>query len=1341
MPSNKNTTNKTNRKQVNTSTLTLVEKDDLLDELAKKLKSSIEEVFAEATDLAKDEISGFLKEKIETDVPSKNPSTKKTNPQPTRETIPNPNPSRSFVPPDPEPPVEPKEPRQQKEPKDKSKLTFEQMLRVQVATKELHEKVVAEQRKADKEKRSKYLKENTYSSAGKRHGAQIDEMASEIHKYNKKDLEEAHKKVSDIRESVKVTTLGKEQGVLTDATVKLQEAIQQEIKKRSTTMGKIGAFMDKQNIDAVSIISSLAGHSPIVGLATKYFLDKFRENRDAQAKEKAKKYQVGNLHEKLPRSDEPQIDNDDDVKLDYESASKHVLKHKDEHVRHLVLKDMLKKKQIDEDLHRRLHTEAVSPEYKEPTVVPGQPQPQSASVAAPEMVQPHPQGIPMPPAGTHVAEQQPPVHPTSPTPEPAQRPTQPVATAPKQILRDHLGNAVPDWEGYLKKTTKKKQRDDEAAAWLDMMGKHGKEKMQAEWEKKKKQPVKDWEKDEEIFGPPNSKPTALAHMERREAERVKNKYNSPVKAMMVDAPKPQKSTADPVSETVTHLEKQETERLGNLAQMEKLEAERLKNSTNSPVQPMKNPHIVPKQEKADTFHAMAQAAAPERITKVQLDKNPETELHPDMGPGNSPVLESILSLLKLMEATEKDQDKKLGTLADDKKGPFSKLEKLGDDQLKELQQINKQLATQIDQAELSANAKRRETPDAGGIGGLGEGLLGAEGSKEGKSGGEKPEGLIHSIIKHYIERRIFKSVIGKVLGNKMVQGVLEKGASKFPILKKIPVIKNLFKGAAGEGAAAAGEGAASSIGKTINMEKGADGTFTKAAGEGEGAAAGAGAGAEGATGAAGGASKVASESGGVWNKLLSKVGLGKGAGEGAAEGAGGGAAAGAAGEGVGGLAEGAAAGAEGGLAEQIPVIGKAIVLGLDGWQAYKNIKAGDYRSAAGDAGDAVGTIGGGIAGGVATGAAIGAIGGLGAFDWATIPIGMAIGGIVAYIGGKIGKKTTEAAYDALSPDAKKKADEIAENTKKNLKEEEKKRKHVVATSEAVKTQAASQISTSPTPVHRHAGGGKGAMKPVTIPSSTSPSPVPKAMLTQNPWNQDTSDLDTGHHDIPKGAMGTGGIPKDAFGPGIDTPESTTPTPVSKPESKGGIFGTGIGSGLMSAASSAIGSVGSALSFAGSAGSAIGGFFGVGGGDKGEARSGKPDDSLGGSKSEYARLGSMSAKGESGGDAGITNFDRDGGKYATQKDPGGRSYGLYQITSGNENMRNGIKMKDSTMVSYLQFLEKNHPEIAKQLNAAGGLEGANKGDSAFVKTWKELAKSNPNFVDSQHEFIGKKHMNH
>lgn len=118
-------------------------------------------------------------------------------------------------------------------------------------------------------------------------------------------------------------------------------------------------------------------------------------------------------------------------------------------------------------------------------------------------------------------------------------------------------------------------------------------------------------------------------------------------------------------------------------------------------------------------------------------------------------------------------------------------------------------------------------------------------------------------------------------------------------------------------------------------------------------------------------------------------------------------------------------------------------------------------------------------------------------------------------------------------------------------------------------------------------------------------------------------------------------------------------------------------------------------------------------------------------SEYARIGSMSAKGESGGNAGaINSLD-----YATNQDKGGRSYGLYQITSGNEHMKGGIPMEKATMTPFLKFLSKAEPDMAKQLEEAGGAKGAMSSDPKFIATWKNLAKD-PKFADAQHEFIGK-----
>lgn len=76
--------------------------------------------------------------------------------------------------------------------------------------------------------------------------------------------------------------------------------------------------------------------------------------------------------------------------------------------------------------------------------------------------------------------------------------------------------------------------------------------------------------------------------------------------------------------------------------------------------------------------------------------------------------------------------------------------------------------------------------------------------------------------------------------------------------------------------------------------------------------------------------------------------------------------------------------------------------------------------------------------------------------------------------------------------------------------------------------------------------------------------------------------------------------------------------------------------------------------------------------------------------------------------------------------GGYSYGSYQIASNTGTMNN-----------YMKYLKENNPEYYSELQAAGGVNAASRGDPRFQEKWKELAQD-PGFAKSQHDFIQATH---
>lgn len=104
-----------------------------------------------------------------------------------------------------------------------------------------------------------------------------------------------------------------------------------------------------------------------------------------------------------------------------------------------------------------------------------------------------------------------------------------------------------------------------------------------------------------------------------------------------------------------------------------------------------------------------------------------------------------------------------------------------------------------------------------------------------------------------------------------------------------------------------------------------------------------------------------------------------------------------------------------------------------------------------------------------------------------------------------------------------------------------------------------------------------------------------------------------------------------------------------------------------------------------------------------------------SSSAAPSLGALSRKYESGRN-GVGTIGR------TPGDPGGASYGIYQIAT-----------KTGTMKGFLSFLSQAYPDLFRALSAH------TPGSSGFDGAWKELARRDPDrFERAQHAFIEASH---
>jgi hypothetical protein len=113
-------------------------------------------------------------------------------------------------------------------------------------------------------------------------------------------------------------------------------------------------------------------------------------------------------------------------------------------------------------------------------------------------------------------------------------------------------------------------------------------------------------------------------------------------------------------------------------------------------------------------------------------------------------------------------------------------------------------------------------------------------------------------------------------------------------------------------------------------------------------------------------------------------------------------------------------------------------------------------------------------------------------------------------------------------------------------------------------------------------------------------------------------------------------------------------------------------------------------------------------------------------SGHSGLGELSRAWESG-DRGSDAWNPD--------DPGGGSYGIWQISAGSW----GDDSSTGTMRAFMSYIRAKSPEIYKELKDVGGAQGARNRNPAFLAAWRKIAAEQPEYFENlQFEFIRDTH---
>lgn len=824
MANNNNNTSKLN--QVDVSGLDLIDKKGLLDELTKRLKDEIRDSVLAAVEEAKSEIADIVGKSVPT---ATQDSTATTNNQPATPSTPSTSPENNKA-------KQSKVPRKSNNnSKDKE---FDDLVKIQATTRATIDKLLEIQKKKDKITRNEVLKQSVYSQKGKSYAEDVDEMASEFHKYDNKELESAKKRLSDVQENVRFSTVGKEQDLLTKAAANLQKAFDEESKKRSTLLGKLSHAVDKTNVDAASIIVGLT-ESPMLGLIAKLAGDAIRKQKEKRQKKKAESLKVGDIKTALPRPNEPENPENKDVKFEDETLKKH-LAGKDPDVVHSTLENLSKNGNISPEQHQNLKVELLPPNFEaawEKNGIPplpeqqqhsqqdnnqdsknnrpnsgGRSQQQSSSgnqFIDNEFINNKFVNNTVTTDNNHQPEQQ----------HQQQEPEESTVQSPEQqhksaeikniddykdrrpekveesslLLSPNLGTPIRDWEKYKKEVPKKEREDNSGRAFARLVDQNQLEIKEKEWAELQKKP-KPADHDDELFGEWPVMPSGLEMLRKN-----KQQFDNPSKR-----------------------EKPEgwSDELGDWDEWQD------KKRAPTGIKQIPFMQRTPEKRQAPVIEM------PKRPEKVTSESREESQTNSSISPERNSA--SFTSILSGMRVSNEEENKKLSILTSkDEANPFIKLEKLGQEQLDELKKIGKLLDDQLDQSKLNSNASQRETKiGSGSEESSGIGLLGKHSGKGNTNNNNEKGGGVTNIL---------KDVLLDVLGIKTGLGAIKSGfgtiknigsgiksgfrtvKSGFGTIKNIgSKIKGVFsKGSKGVEAVEEGVEGASKVAGTLN--KGVEG--------------------------------------------------------------------------------------------------------------------------------------------------------------------------------------------------------------------------------------------------------------------------------------------------------------------------------------------------------------------------------------------------------------------------------------------------------------------------------------------------------------------------------------
>lgn len=330
------------KKQVDVSSLTLVDREQLINDLTKALTANIREAFTQA---AQDAVNQIRQETPQAEARTEPPS-QASNTSPIRET----SSQRSYTAPP-------------KRDRSKQAMTSDEAIAFERSVEKAVDAILKAQQTIEKQAAGQSRGGQTLE--GKRIAKNIDNLLEDIHEPHRWDISGIESEIGRLAAAIRLGTSGREQDLLANHLETLRREFAKERKDRNSVLGRVQFLAERSNLNPVHAVASMFGrrHQGILA-AARFAAHSYSGARERRHREEAARLKAsGRIAEQLRGAPDPPLPDRSVVGLSKDALDrlKDIRKGS---VRRRAIEDLYRQGQVTELQYNELR--AMYPEPPEP---------------------------------------------------------------------------------------------------------------------------------------------------------------------------------------------------------------------------------------------------------------------------------------------------------------------------------------------------------------------------------------------------------------------------------------------------------------------------------------------------------------------------------------------------------------------------------------------------------------------------------------------------------------------------------------------------------------------------------------------------------------------------------------------------------------------------------------------------------------------------------------------------------------------------------------------------------------------------------------------------------------